>query len=118
MENQSSNFESSEKEDRAIALEGARGLREEILKELKRFKEEVVFRNGSIHYAPTPEYCELHHEFFFPNVDRAKLSNCVVYHGLMGSTIPDWAEGFQIDLPGDESLMAFWRRKLAELKEK
>ncbi len=90
------------------ALEEADTLFDEIMAELDRIQEE---RGTRIHV-------KLFNEIFYADwMDRDKLIHYVVFHGLIGSSVP-WGElELEIDLPGDQSLLAFARRKLEELKD-
>ncbi|MBU1018893.1 MAG: hypothetical protein ABII07_06025 [Patescibacteria group bacterium] len=108
MKNEPPNFDSPEISEEDRAFEEACALRVEILAELDRIREKIG-RGGF------REYDRLFHEIFRPEgIDRSTLLSCVVYHGLIASSPPP---NLQIDLPGDQNLMAFAKRKLEELKQ-
>lgn len=89
------------------AFEEARGLRQEILAELNRIRVKSGWE----------VYLGCYNDIFgFMGIDRPTLWGCVVYHGFIAST-PPWEIELQIDLPGDQSLMAFCRKKLEDLKK-
>lgn len=110
MDKEPSNFDQEERAEMRRAFEEANALRVEIQSELKRVRDKIG-RSGY-------RECErLFNEIFRPEgIDRQTLLACVVYHGLIEST-PPWEKDLQIDLPGDQNLMAFARRKLEELKK-
>lgn len=100
-----------EKEEMCKAFEEACALRDEIFEELERISEKT----------DPDEKWELHDrlsdEIFSPTgKERNHLLKYVVYHGLMGSSPNFEGDETEIDLPGDESLMAFCRKKLEGLK--
>lgn len=62
-------------------------------------------------------YDRLWNEVFNPPLaDQATIRKCAVFHIVTGSSIT-YEDRPQIDLPGPDNLMAFYTKKLAELRE-
>ena len=93
-------------ERRKVYNEGSR-LFEQIHDELERIREQLSAR----------EHRRLWKEIYQPEgYDVAELKGYVAWHGLIGSGIPVESPEFEIDLPGDQSLLKHARKKLEKLK--
>ncbi len=102
--------ESEQDAEKQQAYQRAAALREEIMNELERIKEKFGKEKGERVFE------KLFNEIFRPaGIPREKLLECIVYHGLIGSS-PRNHEGLKIDLPEKDSLLAFAQNKLKELK--
>ena len=100
--------EVEKKAEWAKVLANARALCEQIHQELDRIED-------------MPDGWKLHarlwEEIFRPaRWDKESLYACAVYHGMIGSSIT-YERTPQIDLPGEDNLMSFYTKKLAELQE-
>lgn len=107
--NEPSNFDTPETSEEDRVFNEAYALGVEILNELDRIRNKIG-RSGGLR-----EYERLFNEIFRPEkIDRSTLLSCVAYHGLIASSPPP---NLQTDLPGDQSVMIFAKRKLEELKQ-
>jgi len=108
MKNEPSNFDQSETNEREQITSEAHRLSSEILNEFKRIYKDEGFVNWGKALMPESVYADI-------QVDKATLKDTVVYHILIGSTPPSSCS--RIDLPGDQNLIAYAKRKLEELKQ-
>jgi hypothetical protein len=111
MKKEPSNFDHRERTEIESVQAAARTLDNDITKELNRIRK----RDGD------ERWSTLYYEVYAPksiggvNVDRATLMSTIFYHTFIGSTPPNDCP--LLDLPGDQNLMAYAKRKLEELKQ-
>ncbi len=108
MKNEPSNSDQSETNEREQIIFEAKSLSLEILNEFKRINKDEGFVNWGKALMPESVYADI-------QVDKKTLYDTVAYHILIGSTPPSSCS--KIDLPGDQNLIAYAKRKLEELKQ-